>query len=79
MDWSQNDFGKSTIAPYSLKSGEIPTASTPVAWEEVAEVAESTDPARLTFLPDDALQRAEGGDPFAPVLTVQQALPDLQR
>ncbi len=76
VDWSQNDLGKSTIAPYSLKGGEFPTVSMPVAWDEVAEVAESSDLSRLTFLADDALRRAEAGDLFAPVLAVEQTLPD---
>ncbi|HEX2048409.1 MAG TPA: non-homologous end-joining DNA ligase [Acidimicrobiales bacterium] len=76
VDWSQNDFGKSTVAPYSLRGWEIPTVSTPVDWDEVGEGAESARAGRLMFLPDAALPRAETGDLFAPVLAVQQALPD---
>ncbi len=77
VDWSQNDFGKSTVAPYSLRGLELPTVSMPVSWEEVAEVAASSDPSALAFLADTAVQRAEASDLFAPVLTVEQTLPDL--
>ncbi|MDP9070786.1 MAG: non-homologous end-joining DNA ligase [Actinomycetota bacterium] len=76
VDWSQNDFGKSTVAPYSLRGWEVPTVSMPVSWGEVTEVAESSDPSPLIFLPDTARHRAEAGDLFAPVLTVEQTLPD---
>ncbi len=50
--------------------------STPVSWDEIAEAAESGRGDGLTFLADAALARAEAGDLFAPVLSVQQALPD---
>jgi bifunctional non-homologous end joining protein LigD len=30
VDWGQNDFGKSTVAPYSLRGWPVPTVSTPV-------------------------------------------------
>ncbi|MDQ3896989.1 MAG: non-homologous end-joining DNA ligase [Actinomycetota bacterium] len=76
VDWSQNDFGKSTVAPYSLRGWEVPTVSTPVAWDEVEEVAGSGPANRLLFLADAVLRRAEDGDLFAPVLSVQQVLPD---
>ena len=38
-------------------------------------MASSGDVAGLTFLPTDVLARLEGGDRFAPVLTVEQSLP----
>src|SRR3954447_2222657 len=41
VDWSQNDYGKSTIAPYSLRGFEIPTVSLPLDWTEVEGVARS--------------------------------------
>ena len=76
VDWSQNDFGKSTVAPYSLRGWAVPTVSTPVTWEEVSDVAESGQARSLMFLADAARERAEAGDLFAPVLSVQQVLPD---
>lgn len=33
VDWSQNDFAKSTVAPYSLRAASLPTVATPVTWE----------------------------------------------
>ncbi|MDP8936327.1 MAG: non-homologous end-joining DNA ligase [Actinomycetota bacterium] len=75
VDWSQNDAGKSTVAPYSLRGFEVPTVSTPVTWDEVEAVTASGDAGGLTFLPTDALRRLEGGDLFAPVLSVAQILP----
>ena len=35
VDWSQNHRSKTTIAVYSLRARERPTASTPVTWKEV--------------------------------------------
>jgi bifunctional non-homologous end joining protein LigD len=75
VDWSQNDFGKSTVAPYSLRGWDVPTVSMPVAWDEVSAVAASGRARELLFLADAALHRAAAGDLFAPVLTVEQALP----
>lgn len=76
VDWSQNDFAKSTVAPYSLRGGVLPTVSMPVSWDEVSDVADGGEVERLCFTPDVALSRAEHGDLFAPVLCVEQTLPD---
>jgi len=71
IDWSQNHVSKTTVAVYSLRARPEPTVSTPVTWEEVARCADSGDPARLRFLPDQVLARvAERGDLFAPLLEV---------
>src|SRR5437868_1193774 len=49
----------------------------PVRWEEMESAIEQNDGAPLYFLPDRALDRLRGiGDLFAPVLTLQQELPD---
>ena len=40
VDWSQNHRSKTTIAVYSLRARERPTASTPVSWDEVERAAE---------------------------------------
>ena len=49
VDWSQNHRSKTTIAVYSLRAREQPTASTPIAWDEV-ERAVDKDDADLTRL-----------------------------
>jgi bifunctional non-homologous end joining protein LigD len=77
VDWSQNDVSKTTIAVYSLRARARPTASTPLRWEEVEECLEREDPELLVFESDAVLERVEEhGDLFAPVLELQQELPD---
>ncbi len=74
VDWSQNAFHKTTIAPYSLRARSEPTVSTPVTWDEVEGCARSGDP--IGFTSDGVLERVdEIGDLFADVLTVEQELP----
>jgi len=66
IDWSQNNGAKTTIAPYSLRAREHPTASTPVTWDEVAACQAPED---LFFTAPDVLARvATRGDLFAPLL-----------
>jgi bifunctional non-homologous end joining protein LigD len=78
VDWSQNHQRKTTIAVYSLRAREWPTVSTPVTWDEVEGVAESGDGASLVFEAGQVLDRLERhGDLFAPVLELEQELPEL--
>jgi bifunctional non-homologous end joining protein LigD len=78
VDWSQNHQRKTTIAVYSLRARERPTVSTPVTWEEVEAVAKHGDGASLAFEAADVLDRIERhGDLFAPVLELEQELPEL--
>ena len=77
VDWSQNAQHKTTVCVYSLRALAQPTVSTPLTWEEVEAVTESRDPADLIFTSADVLARvAEQGDHFAPVLELEQALPE---
>ncbi|MDO8390699.1 MAG: non-homologous end-joining DNA ligase [Actinomycetota bacterium] len=74
VDWSQNARFKTTIGVYSMRARPEPTCSTPVTWEEVGECAAGGPELRFTW--SDVLARVEAhGDLFAPVLTLQQALP----
>lgn len=74
VDWSQNAFHKTTIAPYSLRARPEPTVSTPVGWDEVETCAAGE--VELRFTSDQVLARvADIGDLFADVLTVEQQLP----
>jgi bifunctional non-homologous end joining protein LigD len=76
VDWSQNDRHKTTIVAYSLRARERPTASAPLAWEEVEHAAASGDRDSLAFEAGDVLRRVEQrGDLFAPVLDLAQELP----
>lgn len=73
VDWSQNAFHKTTIAPYSLRARPDPTVSTPVTWDEVVQCAEGRN---LRFEARDVLERVDTmGDLFEPVLTLEQRLP----
>jgi bifunctional non-homologous end joining protein LigD len=72
IDWSQNDEAKTTVSVYSLRARERPTVSTPVRWEELE------DPEALVFEASDVLERVEQhGDLYAPVVELQQELPEL--
>jgi bifunctional non-homologous end joining protein LigD len=78
VDWSQNHRSKTTIAVYSLRARERPTASTPLTWEEVETAADTGDGSALVFEAGEVLERIEQhGDLFAPVLELQQELPEL--
>src|SRR6201989_3236828 len=78
VDWSQNHPSKTTVAVYSLRARDRPTASTPVTWDEVAAAADSGDGKQLVFEADAVIDRIEKhGDLFAPVLELEQELPEL--
>jgi bifunctional non-homologous end joining protein LigD len=74
VDWSQNDRHKTTVNVYSLRAMERPTVSTPLAWDEVEQIAESGEPAAFTA-PQVLARVEEHGDLFAPVQTLKQQLP----
>jgi bifunctional non-homologous end joining protein LigD len=76
VDWSQNDFSKTTVAVYSLRCRDHPWASAPLTWDEVADLADGGDPDSVRFLASQVLERVEEhGDLFAPVLELKQKLP----
>jgi bifunctional non-homologous end joining protein LigD len=77
IDWSQNDEHKTTISIYSLRARPHPTVSTPVTWDEVTRAADSGDAGDLVFEAPAVLARVdELGDLFAPVLQLEQRLPE---
>ena len=79
VDWSQNHQKKTTIAVYSLRAREHPTASIPLHWREVERAAKRGDAENLRFEIPDAIKRAEKeGDLFEPVLKLRQKLPDVE-
>ena len=66
------------MCAYSLRLRDTPTVSTPLAWSEVGDVAESGDEDALTFEAGAVLERvAEHGDLYAGSLTLHQTLPAL--
>jgi bifunctional non-homologous end joining protein LigD len=74
LDWRQNVYRATTVAPYSLRAGPDPTVSTPVSWDEVAAASAGME---LQFGPDAVRKRiAAHGDLAADVLTTDRpALP----
>lgn len=78
IDWYQNNERKTTISVYSLRARERPTVSTPVTWDELEAAVESEDADSLVFEAAEVLDRIEDqGDLFAPVLEIEQKLPEL--
>lgn len=74
IDWAQNAPSRTTVSVYSVRARSAPTVSTPVTWDEV-ESAEAADDLRFdTAAALDRVRRL--GDLMAPVLTVQQVLPE---
>lgn len=77
IDHSQNNRHKTTIGVYSLRARPTPTVSTPVGWEEVEEAVSNEATQALTFRSEDVLERvSDRGDLFAPVLEIEQELPE---
>ncbi|MDT5041560.1 MAG: bifunctional non-ous end joining protein LigD [Actinoplanes sp.] len=75
IDWSQNAAAKTTVAPYSLRAQPTPTASTPLTWDEVEQVATGAAPARH-YTGTEVLQRVEEhGDLLADLLTPGPRVP----
>ena len=69
-----------TIAVYSLRAREHPTASIPLHWREVERIARGGDTEKIRFEIPDAIKRIEKeGDLFEPVLKLKQKLPALER
>ena len=65
IDWSQNNPAKTTVSPYSLRSLDHPSVSTPLTWDEVEEGAEHGGEKFLELTPHDVLARVEAkGDLF---------------
>jgi bifunctional non-homologous end joining protein LigD len=76
VDWSQNDFSKTTVAVYSLRCRDQPWASAPLHWDEITQLADGGDPESVRFTAAEVLKRVErDGDLFAPVLELKQKLP----
>ncbi len=75
IDWSQNSAAKTTVTPYSLRAQEVPTASTPLTWDEVEAVATGAEEPRH-YRASDVLDRVEQhGDLLSDLLEAGPALP----
>jgi len=78
IDWSQNADFKTTVAVYSVRAKRHrPYVSMPLGWPELRRALDRADADALHFDPVAALERlAKVGDLFAPVLELEQQLPD---
>ena len=80
VDWSQNHQKKTTIAVYSLRAREHPTASIPLQWTRGGARPRRTRSQPRSFVSQipAVIKRIEKeGDLFEPVLSTRQKLPDL--
>jgi len=76
VDWLQNDWRRSTVAPYSLRAAPAPSVSMPLDWSDVEEALARGSEDGLWFSPKRALARLDAvGDAFAEVQTLEQRLP----
>jgi bifunctional non-homologous end joining protein LigD len=74
LDFTQNAFSKTLVAPYSVRATPRATVSMPIAWDELDDP--DLRPDRWTIRSAPA-RVAEVGDLFAPVLSTHQVLPAL--
>jgi bifunctional non-homologous end joining protein LigD len=75
FDCLQNGYGKTVIAPYSLRGVDGAPVSTPLRWSEVTP---SLDPKRFNLRTVPARLK-EVGDLFAPALRQGVRLPRFKR
>jgi len=75
FDCMQNAYGKTVVAPYSLRGVEGAPVSTPLRWSEVKP---GLDPRQLN-LKTMSQRLREMGDLFAPALTQGVRLPRYKR
>ncbi len=78
IDWSQNSDFKTTVAVYAMRAKKTaPFVSLPITWKELASALKRGKAEALSYTPAAALKRIKKvGDLFAPVLTLQQELPE---
>ena len=74
LDYTQNAINKTLVAPYSTRPAPGAPVSMPIAWDELDDPELRAD--RWTVR-DVAERLRTRGDPFRPLLTVEQRLPAL--
>ena len=78
INWSQNDASKTMVCVYSLRAGEKPTVSFPIAWDELEGLGSEGKPEKLEVIHSEALIRLEkNGDLFREIMAMEQKLPGL--
>ena len=74
LDYTQNVVHKTLVAPYSPRAEPGAPVSAPIGWDELDDAELRPDGVDFAGVLDRLESR---GDPFAPLLTVRQALPPL--
>ncbi|SEG08915.1 bifunctional non-homologous end joining protein LigD [Saccharopolyspora kobensis] len=72
LDYTQNVINKTLVAPYSARPRPGAPVSVPLEWEELDDPELTPDRWTIRTVLDRV---AAAGDPFAPLLEVQQQLP----
>jgi bifunctional non-homologous end joining protein LigD len=76
IDWGQNDAGKTTVAPWSVRGERVPTVAAPLEWGEVERAAADHDHRAAVVTMAEAVARLDRqGDLHAPVLAGGPPLP----
>ena len=74
LDYTQNSINKTLVAPYSPRAALGLPVSVPITWEELHEPELRPD----RWMLEDVIERVRtAGDPFAPILGIEQHLPEL--
>jgi bifunctional non-homologous end joining protein LigD len=74
LDYTQNAWNKTLVAPYSVRPVAGAAVSAPISWVELDDPTLRPDRWTLRTILD---RLAERGDLFAPALTLEQELPPL--
>ena len=74
LDYTQNAMNKTLVAPYAVRPVANAAVSTPITWDELDDPKLRPDRWTIATVLD---RIKKGGDLFAPALTLQQELPDL--
>lgn len=74
LDYTQNAVNKTLVAPFSVRPAPGAPVSVPITWDELDDP--DLRPDRWTIL-DLPARLAEHGDPLAPLIGLDQRLPEL--
>jgi bifunctional non-homologous end joining protein LigD len=74
LDYTQNALNKTLVAPYSPRAAAGAPVSVPIEWDELDEPSLRPDGFTVRTVLD---RLAERGDPFRPLLTTEQRLPEI--
>jgi bifunctional non-homologous end joining protein LigD len=74
LDYTQNAVNKTLVAPYSPRAAAGAPVSVPIEWDELDDTSLRPDGFTVRTVLD---RLADRGDPFRPLLTTEQRLPEI--